>query len=375
MARATQAKQDLRPIVHHEAMKLIGQRFAAEVPGLTDRTVAVLAATMPEVTDVLDRGLLRGAIALTNGRMVDRLRGAADERPEGRHVELGRVAAQAGISLEVLDAAYRVGARLAWDVVRQLAAELELPAGAALELAELHVAYVDQLFAESLVGYKTAEQAAGLALAREHQTLLEAILGGGELAETATAARWTLPDRVVAGVLLAASDLPSDALVGRADGATVALLPGETVIDGATPLALGSVVPLTEAATSLRQARRIAALAAAGQLPAAGLLRWEDHLAALVLHADPAAAEALTDRRLAPLDGLPAARQRMLQETLTAWIDHPGQPQAMARALHLHPQTVRYRIARLRERFNDDLDDPEARFEISLALRIRAGPA
>jgi DNA-binding PucR family transcriptional regulator len=40
-----------------------------------------------------------------------------------------------------------------------------------------------------------------------------------------------------------------------------------------------------------------------------------------------------------------------------------------AAALDVHPQTVRYRVARLRELFGTSLDDPEARFELQLALR------
>ena len=39
----------------------------------------------------------------------------------------------------------------------------------------------------------------------------------------------------------------------------------------------------------------------------------------------------------------------------------------------MHPQTVRYRLARLRERFGEDLDSPDARFEIELVLRARSG--
>ena len=34
-----------------------------------------------------------------------------------------------------------------------------------------------------------------------------------------------------------------------------------------------------------------------------------------------------------------------------------------------HPQTARYRLARLRELMGDDLDDPDARFELEIALR------
>jgi len=43
----------------------------------------------------------------------------------------------------------------------------------------------------------------------------------------------------------------------------------------------------------------------------------------------------------------------------------------IAASLHVHPQTVRYRLGRLRECFGSALDDPEARFELMLALRSR----
>jgi DNA-binding PucR family transcriptional regulator len=41
----------------------------------------------------------------------------------------------------------------------------------------------------------------------------------------------------------------------------------------------------------------------------------------------------------------------------------------MAGALDIHPQTARYRIARLRELLGNELDDPNARLELELALR------
>ena len=41
----------------------------------------------------------------------------------------------------------------------------------------------------------------------------------------------------------------------------------------------------------------------------------------------------------------------------------------MARALDLHPQTVRYRLARLRDLLGEQLDDPDVRLELELALR------
>ena len=44
--------------------------------------------------------------------------------------------------------------------------------------------------------------------------------------------------------------------------------------------------------------------------------------------------------------------------------------QAVAAELGVHPQTVRYRLRQLRELFGTRLEDPEARFELSLALRV-----
>jgi DNA-binding PucR family transcriptional regulator len=43
----------------------------------------------------------------------------------------------------------------------------------------------------------------------------------------------------------------------------------------------------------------------------------------------------------------------------------------MAADLHVHPQTVRYRLTRLRELLGEALDDPDARFELEVVLRAR----
>jgi DNA-binding PucR family transcriptional regulator len=58
-----------------------------------------------------------------------------------------------------------------------------------------------------------------------------------------------------------------------------------------------------------------------------------------------------------------------MSTTLLAWLEHQGRTDAVARALHVHPQTVRYRMARVRDLLGDALDRPERRFELELALR------
>lgn len=56
-------------------------------------------------------------------------------------------------------------------------------------------------------------------------------------------------------------------------------------------------------------------------------------------------------------------------QTLTAWLDHPGEPGMAARALHVHPNTVRYRMQRMAELVELALPDPEVRLALQLQLR------
>jgi DNA-binding PucR family transcriptional regulator len=132
------------------------------------------------------------------------------------------------------------------------------------------------------------------------------------------------------------------------------------------------VVSAPDAWQSARRARALHRLMADGviheQLAAA-----DDHLAALVLHGDPGLAQELSAARLAPLeDRSPSSRARLL-ETLAAWLDQHGNVPQVAEALQVHPQTVRYRLTQLREVFGEQLEDPDARFELALAVRAQAG--
>ena len=106
-------------------------------------------------------------------------------------------------------------------------------------------------------------------------------------------------------------------------------------------------------------------------LPAGGLVVADERLVTLVLHRDPQLLDELAGRCLAPLDGLTAAAAERLLATLGEWLRWQGSVPEVAAALHVHPQTVRYRLARLRELFGSGLDDPDVRFELELATRSR----
>ena len=99
----------------------------------------------------------------------------------------------------------------------------------------------------------------------------------------------------------------------------------------------------------------------------------DEHLDAIIVHRDARLLDALRAQVLGPLTATTPASQERLQETLAAWLRHMGDRQAVAAELHVHPQTVRYRLARLHELFGPELDDPGTRARLALALTWGAG--
>lgn len=59
-----------------------------------------------------------------------------------------------------------------------------------------------------------------------------------------------------------------------------------------------------------------------------------------------------------------------LVDALRAWLDAFGNVNVAASAVHVHPNTFRYRMRRLSEIGDLDLNDPEARFAFTIQLRL-----
>ncbi len=133
----------------------------------------------------------------------------------------------------------------------------------------------------------------------------------------------------------------------------------------------GAVVGPTVALDQLPASVQIAETAAT--LQRSGILRddpvfVDEHLDAILVHRDPHLLAALRARTLAPLDGLSPLAQERLIETLTSWLRHFGERREMAGELHVHPQTVRYRMTQLRSLFGATLNSPRFRAQLGLAL-------
>lgn len=136
--------------------------------------------------------------------------------------------------------------------------------------------------------------------------------------------------------------------------------------------AVGPAVPLAGASGSLRWAGQALALGKCGLASARDGIVWSgEHLATLVLLADADLAGILSREVLAPLGRLRPEQADRLAATLLAWLESADDASAAARRLHVHPQTIRYRLRQLAGLFGDALTEPDARFRLLLALRAR----
>jgi hypothetical protein len=309
------------------------------------------------------------------------------ERP-GREVylDLGRGELRSGRSLDALQLAYRIGARVAWRRFAAAARAADVDGPTQALLAEAIFAYIDELSAESVEGY-TREQAVDAGeRQRVRSALVRAVVSGtpDEIERLAITVGWAPPRRLAVLVTRLRHPERLEALIGegalggRIDEHFVLLIsdpdaPGQRAriartFDNRTA-ALGPTVPLAQAPASYDRAMRCSVLQETGAIATDGLADSDDHLAALVVHADPTALADLAARRLAALDDLTPMQRERMKTTLAAWLARNGNVHETADDLVVHPQTVRYRVARLRELLGDTLDDADARFELALALR------
>ncbi|PTL59092.1 helix-turn-helix domain-containing protein [Paraconexibacter algicola] len=311
------------------------------------------------------------------------LLGTAQTAPDaGIYAAMGRAELDAGRTLDALQSAYRTGARVAW---RGLVSEADgLDPGVMFRLAEAIFAYIDQLAAASVAGYSEALASRAGSVQTRRQALVDELLAEQPSATAvraaARAAQWTVPETLAVVVADHADPValvrraPSGTLPARTPDGAVLIVPdpdgpGRRERLAACLAGVASVIGPTVAPGEAHRAARRAAVAL-GRLQPGGPVRADEHRLDLLLAADPPLVAEIVQARLGPIAGLsPAARARA-RRTLRAWLDTHGDVTRMAEQLHVHPQTVRYRMAGLRELLGPEaFDEPAARFELQVAVR------
>jgi len=408
-----------------------------ELDAITEEIMATIAREVPEYARPFEGSFGRGVrtgVTEALRQFLAVIRSPSGARGPGRevYVALGRGELRQGRTLDSLQSAYRVGARVAWRRVAEAARRAELGPETISLLAESIFAYIEEISADSVEGYADArsrEEDERRRRRRELVTLLlrEPPAEEADVRAAAAGAGWRLPRAAAAlavpegAVDRLVSRMPADTLGAGMDGVGCLVVPDpegpgraaeiERALEGGRPRrsrsgsgganAGGPTMRGRSASGRASAGARSTRGGSAGALGPAGALRdlpasWslaratlraieagaidtddrpvraDDALGDLLLFENRALVELIAARRLAPLRELtPKARTRM-EETALAYVQERGNAAAMARALDVHPQTARYRLGKLRELLGEELDDPGARFELEVALRARS---
>jgi hypothetical protein len=384
---------------------VVVQALREQLPAVAAHTVAAVTVEVPSYAGALSGSMgenIESAVQMALGgflKLASRSRESDPSTPltatlDGAYA-LGRGEARSGRPMDALLAAYRVGARVSWRELSRAAGDAGVGAGTMAQFAELVFAYIDELSAASVAGHTDELSTTGRVRERYLERLGQLLVSGARadaLSAAAGRAGWPEPSTLTAVLLPAAQVRGAVSLLGEA-----ALQVGEELPDLDEPdggdhrflllvpdvhgrdrqhllrtlrgrsAVVGPARPWTRVRASYLRAVRTAGRA--GTPEDGRPVDSEDRLVELVLDADR---EAVTDLRaavLAPLADLrPAAAQR-LAETLRSWLLHLGRRDDVAADLHVHAQTVRYRMGQLRELYGDRLDDPRTVLELTLALQ------
>jgi hypothetical protein len=376
------------------------------LPAVAARTVATLTDEVPEyrapamgpaAMAVIERNVeLALATFLDIAAREEPARAGTPSAVLEAAYALGRGEARAGRSMEALLAAYRVGARVAWQDQSELMVRRGVPAATIAAFAQLVFAYIDELSGASVAGHRDELATSGRVREQLLERLAHALLAGepaDDLKGRAERAAWTTPECLTvvllhsahaatvvrllgADTLRLAGDVAPDLPERRLDVLLVPGAPGSRpalldALSGRGAVA-GPTRPWHEAHVSYRRAVRALALA---RPTTDDTVDTEEHLVALVLGADPDALLDLRARALAPLQGVRPSTAARLQETLRSWLLHQGRRELVAADLDVHAQTVRYRMTQVRELFGERLVEPETALELIVALGLPAGDA
>lgn len=391
------------PVVRFAGLALSDEVIAelqAVLPGMAERTVTAVTAEVPSYADAFSGRMgqnIENAVQMALGAFLQLAVRADDSDPatplspalDGAY-ELGRGEARNGRSMDALLSAYRVGARVAWRELSTTVVSAGLPAQTVARFAEMVFAFIDELSASSVAGHADELATTGRVRQRYLERLAKQLLAGepGEtLLASAEQADWQPPTTLTAVVLAETQTHGLSARLGQAtlqlseelpgveasESLAVLLVPDldgrhrgqlRSLLQGRRAL-VGPARPWMLVESSYRRALRGRELAVADDVD---VIDTDEHLVELVLTADRGAAEDLRRRALAPLAELRPNTAERLAETLRSWLLHQGQRDAVAAELFVHPQTVRYRMAQLRELYGDRLNDPRTILELTVAL-------
>ena len=289
-----------------------------ELEAVTGEILATIAREVPEYARPLEgrfgRGIRTGVGEALN-QFVALIRDPDSGRELGRevYVGLGRGEARQGRTLDSLQAAYRVGARVAWRRLARVGGEAKLKPAVLSLLAEAIFAYIDELSADSVEGYAAAQSESEEVRGRRRHELVELLMRepaaeAGDVRAAARAANWKVPRRLAPlaceldDVAAISRRLPVDVLPTGFEDVGCVLVPDPSGPGRAEALARavggGTRYSVPTATRLERGSRGSSPRPPFSAVPADGLIEAEDHFADLLLQQGGLLAGRIAARRL-----------------------------------------------------------------------------
>jgi hypothetical protein len=365
----------------------------AQLPHVADEVVTVIIEEVPSYEDAFSGPMgetIRQAVQVALGGflfLISERGGEGARTPRASAVDgayqLGRGEARSGRTTDALLSAFRIGARVAWQRMAGQAVAQGLDATTMASFAQLVFTYIDELSAACVAGHTDESASSGRLRQQRLERITRHLLAQSPVAtvtDAAERAEWPQPETLTAVAVpesqvgpvlqsLAPATLQTGDLPELDDGALLLVPDAHGPARAALLRAVekrgclvGPARPWVDARASYDRVLRARELGLTGDT--------EEHLPQLVLTADPAALADLQARVLAPLRELRPVTAGKLADTLRAWLLHQGRREEVARALYVHPQTVRYRLGQLREAYGDRLDDPDTVRALVIALGV-----
>ncbi|GAA2731779.1 helix-turn-helix domain-containing protein [Actinocorallia aurantiaca] len=305
--------------------------------------------------------------------------------------ELGVGEAREGRSLESWQRSARAGtsAAIAYITRRDQQAPPEVPGELVGQITASVLAYIDRLAEAVAAGHAEANAREIGEYQGRRRRLLELLIAGPEpdlkeIRDLAAKAEWALPQAIAvvavrerAGLTVRRPALPSEVLMGLHLDDPCLVVPDpegpgrrrmlEHGLSEWTAV-VGPTVPLTSAVRSLDWARRGLELTRRGHIPGDRLVLAVEHLPSLMILDRPDLLCQVAERRLERLLELRPRQRRVLAETLLACLESGFNATEVAQRLHMHAQTIRYRVRQLEGLLGEGIYDPAGRLELHMVL-------
>ncbi|KAA1397806.1 PucR family transcriptional regulator [Aeromicrobium ginsengisoli] len=376
------------------------RQLADDVDRLTRVLSEQIAAKEPYYSETLGIGPLMDSVRPNILAILSAISGDHDDEVTAPPRETGRRRAEQGAPLAVVQRAYRLGMSSIWDeLVKKLGSDPSTVQHL-LQSAATFWNTLDEYLEILSAAYREFEVEQTQRNTRLREVALTALFHGTHatgltISGVATALR--LPARGTF-VVVATDPLPAGkdgALVStdrtlaacgvhtawRSDiDGEVGLIalsrryPIERLTDHLTTLQLGRV-GVSEIFTSVSEATAAAVDARAARGAAApgsnAVMRYEQARVAVLLASEQEVSADLVRDVLGGLTVLPADEQNLLMGTLRAWFEAKGSTAEAAKLLHCHPNTVRYRMAKLCQATGRTPTEPIDAAHLYLAMEAR----